>query len=72
MNLLFANIGLYSMIAGMIIIVLFTGRDSKSIAGRLASGAYNLYGISSWVEGLCILLKVNGIRFSRWIYWSGY
>ena len=61
LNLPFANIGLYSMIAGMIIIVLFTGRDSKSIAGRLASGAYNLYGISSWVGDFVSYLRLMAL-----------
>lgn len=37
------------MIVGMAGIVLTGGRDSKSIVGKLAGGAYSLYGISSYV-----------------------
>lgn len=42
-------IGKWVMIIGMVGIVLFAGRDAKSIGGRLASGVYELYGISSYV-----------------------
>lgn len=37
------------MIIGMVGIVLTGGRDAGSIGGRLAGGAYSLYGISSYV-----------------------
>lgn len=38
-----------AMIIGMVMIVLFAGRDSKSLVGRLIGGLYSLYGISSYV-----------------------
>lgn len=37
------------MIVGMVGIILFTGRDAKTKGGRIASGLYNLYGISGWL-----------------------
>lgn len=44
-----SSVGKWVMIVGMIGIVLFGGRDAKSVPSRLAQGAYELYGISSWV-----------------------
>lgn len=44
-----ASVGKWVMIVGMLGIVLFGGREAKSIPSRLAQGAYELYGISSWV-----------------------
>ena len=38
-----------AMAAGMLLILLFAGRDSKSLVGRLVGGLYNLYGISGYV-----------------------
>ncbi|MDD4725410.1 MAG: V-type ATP synthase subunit I [Tissierellia bacterium] len=44
-----AAISKYVMIIGMVGIVLTGGRQSSSIGGRLVSGLYSLYGISSYV-----------------------
>ena len=41
--------GKWIMIAGMVGIVLFAGRESKGLVGRLGTGVYELYGISSYV-----------------------
>ncbi|NLY37655.1 MAG: V-type ATP synthase subunit I, partial [Tissierellia bacterium] len=41
--------GKWVMIAGMLGIVAFAGRESESIGGRLGTGLYELYGISSYV-----------------------
>lgn len=43
------TIGLVVMIIGMVGIILFAGREAKSIPARLVLGVYDLYGISSWV-----------------------
>ncbi|WP_425538559.1 V-type ATP synthase subunit I [Microaceticoccus formicicus] len=43
------NIAKWVMIIGMVGIVLFGARDSKSPVGRLVGGLYELYGISSYV-----------------------
>lgn len=43
------NTTLIMMIAGMVGIVLFGARDSKSIVGRLGGGVYELYGITGYV-----------------------
>ncbi len=47
-----STIAKYATIAGMIGIVLTNGRDAKSIGGKLASGLYALYGITSYVGDL--------------------
>jgi len=43
------TISKYVMIAGMVGIVLTGGREASSKSGKLASGLYSLYGISSYV-----------------------
>lgn len=55
------NIAKYVMIAGMLIIVFFTGREAKSPVGRIASGAYNLYGISSWLGDFVSYLRLMAL-----------
>ncbi|MDO5027964.1 MAG: V-type ATP synthase subunit I [Bacillota bacterium] len=55
------NIAKYIMIAGMVLIVLFTGRDAKTPVGRFASGAYNLYGISSWLGDFVSYLRLMAL-----------
>lgn len=44
-----SNVAKYLMFIGMAAIVLLTGRAAKTWPGRIASGAYELYGISSWM-----------------------
>lgn len=43
------TVGKVAMIIGMVMILVFAGRDSKSFVGRLVGGLYELYGISSYV-----------------------
>lgn len=43
------TVGLVIMIIGMVGIILFAGRQAKSLPARLVLGVYDLYGISSWV-----------------------
>lgn len=64
LNLPYGNIGLYTMFLGMAIVLLFTGRDAKSPVGRIASGAYNLYGISSWVGDFVSYLRLMALGLS--------
>ena len=45
----YSNIAKWVMIVGMIGIVLFSARDTKSKPGRIAGGLYNLYGMSGWI-----------------------
>ena len=52
------------MIAGMVIIVLFAGRAIKSWPGRLASGAYELYGITSWIGDFVSFLRLMALVLS--------
>lgn len=49
------------MIAGMVGIVLFTGRSAGSKGAQLASGAYNLYGISSWLGDFVSYLRLMAL-----------
>lgn len=58
------NIGLYLMGIGMVGIVLFAGRDAKSIGGRLGSGLYDLYGITSWVGDFVSFLRLMALVLS--------
>lgn len=64
LGLPYGNIGKYATFIGMIIIVLFTGRDAKSMGGRLASGAYNLYGITSWIGDFVSYLRLMALGLS--------
>ncbi|MGI6756110.1 MAG: V-type ATP synthase subunit I [Atopobiaceae bacterium] len=45
-----STIAQWLTIAGMVIILLMGGRDKKNWALRIALGAYDLYGISSWLS----------------------
>lgn len=58
------KIGLYLMGIGMVGIVLFAGRDAKSIGGRLGSGLYDLYGITSWVGDFVSFLRLMALVLS--------
>lgn len=60
-NLPGGEIGKYVMIAGMIGILVFGGRESKSIGGRAALGAYTLYGISSWIGDFVSYLRLMAL-----------
>ena len=55
---------LYIMSVGMVGIVLFAGRASKSIGGRIGSGLYELYGISSWVGDFVSFLRLMALVLS--------
>ena len=46
------SIGKWIMICGMVGIVITNGRESSSTAGKLAEGAYALYGITNYVGDL--------------------
>lgn len=58
------DIAKYVMIAGMIIIVLFAGRAVKSWGGRIASGAYELYGITGWIGDFASFLRLMALVLS--------
>lgn len=64
LGLPYGEVGLYAMIIGMIIVVLFTGRDAQSFGGRIASGAYNLYGITSWIGDFVSYLRLMALGLS--------
>ncbi|WP_139905215.1 V-type ATP synthase subunit I [Clostridium thermarum] len=46
------NGGKYAMIAGMLLIVLFSGRHIKNYGVRIGSGLYALYGVTSYIGDL--------------------
>ena len=52
------------MIAGMVIIVLFAGRAINSWPGRIASGTYDLYGITSWIGDFVSFLRLMALVLS--------
>ena len=54
----------YIMIAGMVMIVLFAGRAMKSWPARIASGAYELYGITSWIGDFVSFLRLMALVLS--------
>ena len=54
----------YIMIAGMVMILLFAGRAIKSWPGRIASGAYELYGITSWIGDFVSFLRLMALVLS--------
>lgn len=58
------KIGLYIMAAGMVGILLFSGRDAKSIGGRLGSGFYNVYGLTSWIGDFVSFLRLMALVLS--------
>lgn len=58
------KIGLYIMGAGMVGILLFSGRDAKSIGGRLGSGFYNVYGLTSWIGDFVSFLRLMALVLS--------
>lgn len=47
-----SQIGKYMAIAGAVMVVLFTSRDSKNIFARFGAGLYNLYGISGYLSDI--------------------
>lgn len=59
-----SKIGLYVMAAGMIGILLFSGRDAKTIGGRLGSGFYNVYGLTSWIGDFVSFLRLMALVLS--------
>lgn len=52
------------MIAGMVMIVLFAGRAMKSWGARIASGTYELYGITSWIGDFVSFLRLMALVLS--------
>ncbi|MDO5037181.1 MAG: V-type ATP synthase subunit I [Tissierellia bacterium] len=58
------RIAMAVMVLGMLGILVFTGREAESTAGRLATGAYNLYGITSWVGDFISYLRVMALGLS--------
>ena len=59
-----SDIAKWIMIAGMVIIVLFAGRAIKSWPGRIASGTYELYGITSWIGDFVSFLRLMALVLS--------
>ena len=59
-----SKIGLYVMAAGMVGILLFSGRDAKTIGGRLGSGFYSVYGLTSWIGDFVSFLRLMALVLS--------
>lgn len=58
------TIGTIIMIIGMVGIVLFGGRSANSIPVRLALGAYELYGITSWLGDFVSYSRLMALMLS--------
>lgn len=56
-----STISLCGMIIGMLGIIAFGARDSKSIAGRIAGGLYSLYGITSYIGDFVSYLRLMAL-----------
>lgn len=54
----------WAMIIGMVGILLFAGRNAASIGGRLGSGAYELYGLTSWIGDFVSFLRLMALVLS--------
>ncbi|WP_294371934.1 V-type ATP synthase subunit I [uncultured Clostridium sp.] len=59
-----ATIGKYGSILGAIAIVLTQGRSAKSAGGKVGSGLYELYGITSYVGDLVSYTRLMAIGLS--------
>ena len=55
------TIAFYGMIVGMLGIIAFGARYSKSIAGRIAGGLYSLYGITSYIGDFVSYLRLMAL-----------
>lgn len=55
------TLSFYGMIIGMLGIIAFGARDSKSIAGRIAGGLYSLYGITSYIGDFVSYLRLMAL-----------
>lgn len=54
----------YLMIAGMLLIILTNGREAKTTGGKLAAGAYALYGITGYVGDLISYTRLMALGIS--------
>lgn len=59
-----ATVGKYGAILGAIAIVLTQGRSAKSAGGKIGSGLYELYGITSYVGDLVSYTRLMAIGLS--------
>ncbi|WP_099203435.1 V-type ATP synthase subunit I [Miniphocaeibacter massiliensis] len=58
------KIGLIVSVIGMIGIVATGGRDAKTIVGKVASGVYELYGITSYIGDFVSYLRIMALALS--------
>lgn len=58
------NIFVGMIIAGMVLVLLFSARDEKSWGGRLGWGAYNAYGVSSWIGDVVSFARLTALAMS--------
>lgn len=52
------------IIAGVVLVLLFSARDEKSWGGRLGWGAYNVYGVSSWIGDIVSFARLTALAMS--------
>ena len=59
-----SNIAKWIMIAGLVGIFLFSGRKEKSLGARIGSGAYEVYGLTSWIGDFVSFLRLMALVLS--------
>lgn len=52
------------VIAGVLLVLLFSAREEKSWGGRLGWGAYNVYGVSSWIGDVVSFARLTALAMS--------
>lgn len=60
----FGNIGLYIFYASLIVILLTQGRSAKGIGAKLGSGAFAVYGLTSYVGDLVSYTRIMALMLS--------
>ena len=64
MSPIISTISLILFILGLIIVLLFSHRDEKSLFGRIAWGFYDVYGITSYLGDLISYTRVAALALS--------
>lgn len=59
-----STVGMWMAIAFAVVVLLFTGRSKKSVAGRLVSGAGKLYDVTSWLGDILSYARIFALGLS--------
>ena len=61
---LLASVMKYCFFGGMVVLALSQGRDAKTIGGKLASGLYEVYGLSAYVGDFVSYTRIAALMLS--------